>query len=892
MLKLKYTPKLYSPLKNRVKLFIKKIKTKQDLHKEIKKEFLTIKKLPNKKNILPNMPNIILSDLLDPEIFFQDLNKIHLKKLEKKLGKKLNHNNIFLLEVKNILKFEKKISEFFLDFKNEELNLLIKKELSLLRKNLLLLIFYNPLNLNIKIKNRIFNLLSQLKTKSNEHTSYITWMYWLFSVRNTKYDIKDHVISLVNLNNKLLDFNNKITLLGKEIQIIDNKLLGKNNEINNKKYNLHFHINANVHIDIFNENNEIFSDMPIIETNSSNSQNNENDEWLKWLSYESNSYATSQNVIRELSYINSNEINLIDIELINFYKQSQSKFFLLQKSFNNLCLQNKLISYYKVFSLTNILKLTINQKAGFLFTKNSLTSITNYYFCGYTLIELSKLDSILFFDNKENSNLSNLNNWLNNTILESFSNKNNLTKTSYVSIYSLSNFKNNNLFKITNKNLSNKSYISKKTFLIKSLKWLSLIHLKNSKIQTFLVNIINDVSIKLSFEISIQQLQNSLVSNSLKNTFSSTKLITLDESIHKNKKSFKFDKFIPKYEKTLLESTHIIPIFSRSIDFYLKNITSQRYLASKKFDKHNTRIKTISNLLNSIFNFIKRYELQQKKTNLLYNFFFTHKFNNLKHKLNKILPNLFVLLNKSNKDNTKKQRKLETQRRQFWYTYINLIYLNKLRINSTPLINNYKTKSNLSNRLELNFLTKTFINLSAMYSKPLNKTSRYSKSIVSEKIKKLINPAILILNFKKSRFFPSLTNLKGRLFSTMSLGMFSKFFNKGKSFIKNKSVFLLVAGFLRKLILFSEIQGAMLLIKRVPLYFKEIISAIYDPVVSFYNSPFTGRVVNEALISNSFKFTSFMFFNNKPYGDVKNKQKGRLKRKITKRLISLNRMVD
>ena len=131
MLKLKYTPKTYSPLKNRVKLFIKKIKTKQDLHKDIKKEFLSIKKLPNKKNILPN---IILSDLLDPKIFFQYSNKIHFKKLEEKLEEKLNYNNVFSLEVKNILKFEKKISEFFLDFKNKELNLLIKKSYLYLEK--------------------------------------------------------------------------------------------------------------------------------------------------------------------------------------------------------------------------------------------------------------------------------------------------------------------------------------------------------------------------------------------------------------------------------------------------------------------------------------------------------------------------------------------------------------------------------------------------------------------------------------------------------------------------------------------------------------------------------------------------------------------------------------
>lgn len=190
------------------------------------------------------------------------------------------------------------------------------------------------------------------------------------------------------------------------------------------------------------------------------------------------------------------------------------------------------------------------------------------------------------------------------------------------------------------------------------------------------------------------------------------------------------------------------------------------------------------------------------------------------------------------------------------------------------------------------YLNTNIIKISRHYMKASDRTYLFTQSLVLNKIPKLINPAILILNFRKSRFFPSLTNLKGRLFSTMSLGMFSKFFNKGKSFIKNKSVFLLIAGFIRKLILFSEITGAMLQVKRVPLYFKEILSALHDPVVSFYKNPFTGQIINEIEEKNTFKFTSFMFLNNKPYGKIKNKQKGRLKRKITKRLISINRMVD
>ena len=190
------------------------------------------------------------------------------------------------------------------------------------------------------------------------------------------------------------------------------------------------------------------------------------------------------------------------------------------------------------------------------------------------------------------------------------------------------------------------------------------------------------------------------------------------------------------------------------------------------------------------------------------------------------------------------------------------------------------------------YASRNIVKLNNYYISAAKRDKVYTQALVGNETPKLINPAVLILNFRKARFFPALTNLKGRLFATMSLGMFSKFFNKGKSFIKNKSVFLLIAGFLRKLILFSEIKGAMLQVKRVPLYFKEILSALHDPVVSFYKNPFTGQTVNEADDRNTFKFTSFMFINNKPYGKVKNKQKGRLKRKITKRLVSLNRMVD
>jgi len=40
------------------------------------------------------------------------------------------------------------------------------------------------------------------------------------------------------------------------------------------------------------------------------------------------------------------------------------------------------------------------------------------------------------------------------------------------------------------------------------------------------------------------------------------------------------------------------------------------------------------------------------------------------------------------------------------------------------------------------------------------------------------------------------------------------------------------------------------------------------------------------------KFSYIYFFNNKPYGVLKRKKKGRLKRKITKKLTLLNSILD
>jgi hypothetical protein len=154
------------------------------------------------------------------------------------------------------------------------------------------------------------------------------------------------------------------------------------------------------------------------------------------------------------------------------------------------------------------------------------------------------------------------------------------------------------------------------------------------------------------------------------------------------------------------------------------------------------------------------------------------------------------------------------------------------------------------------------------------------------------NNKVLSLNFTRNRFFPVIRTLDGESYVSLSLGMFSKFFKKGKFFIKNKLVFLLVASFIRKILLFSSIKKLILFIKKTPLFFKEILSRINDAAPDMYDHPFTKEKVNEKLLRNPFRFTMLIFLNNKAYGFLKTKKKGRIKRKVAKRLILLNRVLD
>ena len=209
-----------------------------------------------------------------------------------------------------------------------------------------------------------------------------------------------------------------------------------------------------------------------------------------------------------------------------------------------------------------------------------------------------------------------------------------------------------------------------------------------------------------------------------------------------------------------------------------------------------------------------------------------------------------------------------------WLKYLN----NSLLIIKTPKLNKMKVLTPLL----------TFYQLGNIFTSTINS---YYKFFMFLKYKP--NQYLLSLNFKRLRFFPNFRTTYGVTFGSLSLGLLNKFFQKGKFFLKSKLVYLAVANFFRKLLIFSGITNFFLHVNRTPKYFLEILSTLLEPVVNLYNNPFnTTKITNEQSWNPQFQFHSVIFTNTKAYGKVKVKQKGRLKRKIASRIFTVNRVLD
>lgn len=151
----------------------------------------------------------------------------------------------------------------------------------------------------------------------------------------------------------------------------------------------------------------------------------------------------------------------------------------------------------------------------------------------------------------------------------------------------------------------------------------------------------------------------------------------------------------------------------------------------------------------------------------------------------------------------------------------------------------------------------------------------------------------LYFTFTPNRFYVNLCNHQGLNYLSLSVGLLLKFFKHQKSLKKNKSLKFLIVKFLRKLLIVSKINDLTIFLKRMPVLVSEVFKFLLSPLPSPFQDPITNQqVIEEGTGVHSFRIWYLYFLKTVSYTSMKGRQKGRVKRKIAKKVISKNRITD
>lgn len=155
------------------------------------------------------------------------------------------------------------------------------------------------------------------------------------------------------------------------------------------------------------------------------------------------------------------------------------------------------------------------------------------------------------------------------------------------------------------------------------------------------------------------------------------------------------------------------------------------------------------------------------------------------------------------------------------------------------------------------------------------------------------NMYYLTFTFNANKFFINLQNYEKKNFLTLSTGLFIKFFEKRKSFKKNKALKFLMAKYLRKVFLITTVKQVIVIFKKNPLFLLEILNFFNQPVVYKFTDPVEDKIVEEKLTEKPItNFLYFVFIKNQSFVKNKTAQRGRIKRKILRKVVSENKLID
>lgn len=156
-------------------------------------------------------------------------------------------------------------------------------------------------------------------------------------------------------------------------------------------------------------------------------------------------------------------------------------------------------------------------------------------------------------------------------------------------------------------------------------------------------------------------------------------------------------------------------------------------------------------------------------------------------------------------------------------------------------------------------------------------------------------PHELIFKFNRHRLSIALLDpfLRRNHFS-LTPGLLIKYLEgKRKGAKKSLSVKLLLVRFLRKILIVSRVDSLALIMKGVPLHGLQLFSFLNKPLSHIIRDPITRKPIDETGDDyKKFSYQALHFLKPKPYGYQKTRKRGRVKRKIRRKIISAARVID
>lgn len=154
----------------------------------------------------------------------------------------------------------------------------------------------------------------------------------------------------------------------------------------------------------------------------------------------------------------------------------------------------------------------------------------------------------------------------------------------------------------------------------------------------------------------------------------------------------------------------------------------------------------------------------------------------------------------------------------------------------------------------------------------------------------------LIFFFRKSKFALNLSSRYGDIYFFLFSGFFLKFLKRQKSFKKNKLIKLVMVKTLRKFLILTMITNLFFFIKGTHFLLVEFLNVLYSPILRPFLNPFSERVGGYLMETKEQKreirFEYIIFLESSNHTKRKGRKCGRIKRKLTRKIVKLNSLVD